>query len=74
MNIFSLPAEQIESLLTTLSDVTMVLSAEGLVLEITASGRELQRLNLKAWQGKTLSSMATLDSQDKLRYLLVKPE
>ena len=52
----------------------MVLSAEGVVLEITASGRELQRLNLKAWQGKTLSSMATLDSQDKMRNLLVKPE
>ena len=74
MNIFSLPSEQIESLLLTLSDVIIVLSAEGVVLDITASGKELQRLNLKDWQGKTLSSQATLDSQDKLRNLLVKPE
>ena len=74
VNFLSLPPEQIESLLTTLADVIMLVSADGVVLDITVSGRELQRLNLKEWQGKTLSAVASLDSQDKLRNLLVKPE
>ena len=74
MNILSLPADQIQNLLTNLSDVIMVLDPQGVVLDIAVSGKDLLRLNLKDWQGKTLASQATLDSQDKLRNLLVKPE
>jgi len=74
VNIFSLPTDQIESLLTTLSDVIIQLDADGVVQDLSTSGKELQCLNLKDWVGKKLSILATLDSQDKLRNLLAKPE
>ena len=74
MDIFSLPTDQINSLLTTLSDVIIQVDADGVVLDISVSGKELQRLSLKDWAGKKMSVLATLDSQDKLRNLLAKPE
>ena len=48
----------------------MVLDGSGVILEMTVSGRELQRLNLKTWVGKPLLEMATLDSKEKLQHLL----
>ena len=52
----------------------MVLDANGVILELTVSGRELQRLNLKSWQGKPLVDQATLDSKEKLESLLSAPD
>jgi len=52
----------------------MLLDANGVVLDMTVSGRELQRMNLKAWQGKPLLDMATLDSKEKLQSLLALPD
>ena len=70
MNLNSLPAEQVQSLLSALSDVIVMTDVQGHVHDIQISGKELQRLNLNEWKGKTLFAVATLDSQEKIRQVL----
>ena len=70
-----LPAEKIDDLLTTLSDIIFITNLQGDIQSIQVNGRDLKRQDLSGWQGKNLSSVATLDSQDKIRLLLnAKPD
>ncbi|MFM7801247.1 MAG: hypothetical protein ACKO69_03725, partial [Limnohabitans sp.] len=62
MNLNALPSEQVQSLLSALSDVIFFTDASGLIQDIQVSGKELQRLNLTEWTGKNLSDVSTLDS------------
>ena len=73
MKLSALPANLVENLLKTLSDVIFVVNPQGVIEEINVSGKELQKLPLKDLQGQTLASLAALDSQDKVRQLLTPP-
>ena len=70
MNLHSIPSEQVQSLLSALSDVIVMTDAQGQIHDIQVSGKELQRLNLTEWKGQTLFAVATLDSQEKIRQVL----
>ena len=74
MNLNALPSEQVQSLLSALSDVIFVTDATGHIQDIQVSGKELQRLNLNVWKGKNLSDVSTLDSLEKIRQLFVPPK
>jgi transcriptional regulator PpsR len=70
VNLHSIPSEQVQSLLSALSDVIVMTDALGQIHDIQVSGKELQRLNLTEWKGQTLFAVATLDSQEKIRQVL----
>lgn len=74
VNLNALPSEQVQSLLSALSDVIFVTDASGHIHDIQVSGKELQRLNLTEWKGKNLSDVSTLDSLEKIRQLFVPPK
>ena len=70
-----LPAEKIDGLLTTLSDIILITNIQGDIQSVQINGRDLKRQDLSGWQGKNLASVASLDSQDKIRQLLsAKPD
>lgn len=73
VNLSALPAEQMQGLLSALSDIVFVTDASGYIQAVQASGKELQRLNLGVWKGKNLSDVSTLDSLEKIRQLLAEP-
>lgn len=70
MNIPALAPEHLERLISTLADIMLVLDEDGMVQEVQVFGKELQRLDLQAWQGVNLQSLANVDSQDKVKTLL----
>ena len=74
MNLNALPPEQVQSLLSALSDVIFVTDAKGHIQDIQVSGKELQRLHLDEWKGKNLSEVSSLDSLEKIRQLFVPPK
>ena len=74
VNLNALPTEQVQSLLSALSDVIFLTDASGHIQDIQVSGRELQRLNLTEWTGKNLCDVSTLDSLEKIRQLFVPPK
>ncbi len=72
MNIPALASSESERLFATLSDVVFVLNGEGDILDLQVFGKELQRMELPTWKGLNLMSFTTLDSQDKVKRLLVQ--
>lgn len=74
VNLNALPLEQVQSLLSALSDVIFMTDASGHIHDIHVSGKELQRLNLTEWKGKNISDVSTLDSLEKIRQLLAEPK
>ena len=65
-----LPAEKIDGLLTTLSDIIFITNFQGEIQSVQVNGRDLKRQDLSPWQGKKIAAIATMDSQDKIRQLL----
>ncbi len=74
MNFSALAPEHVERLLSTLADVLLVLDEAGVVQEVQVFGKELQRLDLQAWKGASLTSLANVDSQEKIKSLLSTPK
>jgi transcriptional regulator PpsR len=74
VNLNALPPEQVQSLLSALSDVIILTDAKGHIQDIQVSGKELQRLHLDEWKGKNLSEVSSLDSLEKIRQLFVPPK
>ena len=52
MNLSALPIDHVHLLLGALSDIVWVTDMDGLIQDLTVTGKELQRLRLDEWKGK----------------------
>ena len=72
MNLSALPIDHVHLLLGALSDIVWVTDMDGLIQDLTVTGKELQRLRLDEWKGKHLSDFSTLDSLEKIKQLMAQ--
>ena len=67
-----LDAAQAQRLIDAVGDIALVLDGDGIVLDVRAHDRELQKTAKLAWVGKTWSDTVALDSRDKVADLLAR--
>jgi transcriptional regulator PpsR len=67
-----LDAEQAQRLIDAAGDIALVLDADGVVLDVRAHDRELQKTAKRAWVGKPWAETVTIDSRDKVADLLAR--
>lgn len=65
-----LDAAQAQRLIEAGGDLTLVLDAEGLVLEAAAHDRELAKVLRRDWRGQRLAELVTVESRDKVQSML----
>jgi transcriptional regulator PpsR len=67
-----LDAEQTQRLIDAAGDIALVLDGDGVVLDVRAHDRELQKTAKRAWVGKLWAETVTIDSRDKVADLLAR--
>ncbi len=67
-----LEATQAQRLIDSACDMALVLDAEGIVLDVRAHDRELQKTAKRAWVGKPWAETVTIDCHDKVADLLAR--
>jgi transcriptional regulator PpsR len=65
-----LDAAQAQRLIDAAGDIALVLDGDGLVLDVRAHDRELQKTAKRAWVGKVWADTVHADSRDKVADLL----
>jgi transcriptional regulator PpsR len=61
---------QLASILSTVADLTVVLTPEGVICDKVMSGPDLPSTLFVGWPGKTLSDTVTIESRPKIQQLL----
>ncbi len=69
-----LDADAFARITTATSDVAVVLSPDGLVLDIAYRDRSLKAWDLEEWVGRSWSETVTTESRDKIDNLLLEAE
>lgn len=67
-----LDAAQAQRLIDAAGDIALVLDGDGLVLDVRAHDRELQKTAKRAWLGKPWADIVSIDSRDKVADLLAQ--
>ncbi len=67
-----LDAAQAQRLIDAAGDIALVLDGDGLVLDVRAHDRELQKTAKRAWVGKAWAETVAPDSRDKVADLLAR--
>lgn len=67
-----LDVAQAQALIDAAGDIALVLDADGLVLDVRAHDRELQKTAKRAWVGKAWVDTVHADSRDKVADLLMQ--
>jgi transcriptional regulator PpsR len=67
-----LDAAQAQRLIDAAGDIALVLDGDGLVLDVRAHDRELQKTAKRAWLGKPWADIVSIDSRDKVADLLAR--
>jgi transcriptional regulator PpsR len=67
-----LDAAQAQRLIDAAGDIALVLDGDGLVLDVRAHDRELQKTAKRAWVGKVWADTVGTDSRDKVADLLAR--
>lgn len=67
-----LEATQAQRLIDSACDMALVLDADGVVLDVRAHDRELQKTAKRAWVGKPWAETVTIDCHDKVADLLAR--
>lgn len=66
----ALDAESAGRLVSTAADLGLVLSSEGLVLDVLSNDRELRKSGLRDWRGRLWVDVVNQDSRDKVAEML----
>jgi transcriptional regulator PpsR len=67
-----LDAAQAQRLIDAAGDIALVLDGDGIVLDVRAHDRELQKTAKRAWLGKPWADTVTADTRDKVADLLAQ--
>jgi transcriptional regulator PpsR len=67
-----LDAAQAQRLIDAAGDIALVLDADGIVLDVRAHDRELQKTAKRAWLGKPWADTVSADTRDKVADLLAQ--
>ncbi|XDA98921.1 transcriptional regulator PpsR [Sulfitobacter sp. LCG007] len=72
---YSIPGidpEYLPNVLSSASDIALVVSAEGTILSVIIDGRTSRYGNLDHWQGRSLADFLTVECKQKLKVILEK--
>ena len=67
-----LDAAQAQRLIDAAGDIALVLDGDGVVLDVRAHDRELQKTAKRAWVGKPWAETVSVDTRDKVAELLAQ--